>query len=128
MELKLSVSNDTELRAFVKDLIRGNVTAVGRDEIKQIIVEEFERKSIKGNFINEKAIEKALDRFVEKIHQTIDPSWGNKLNKKIEDRLEYLLEKRMKETDINKLIDTATKKRVNSLVEKLNVLNDANDK
>ncbi len=128
MELKLSVSNDTELRAFVKDLIRGNVTAVGRDEIKQIIVEEFERKSIKGTFINEKAIEKALDRFVEKIHQTIDPSWGNKLNKKIEDRLEYLLEKRMKETDINKLIDTATKKRVNSLVEKLNVLNDANDK
>ncbi len=44
MTIKLQLENDAELRAYIKDLIRGQVTSVVRDEINSVIIEVMEKQ------------------------------------------------------------------------------------
>lgn len=45
MKINLDIREDSELRAFVKDLIKGQVRSVAREEIRAIIKEVFLEKS-----------------------------------------------------------------------------------
>ena len=44
MKLELIINNDKELRAFVRDLIRAEVLAMTRDELRAVIAAEIDRK------------------------------------------------------------------------------------
>lgn len=44
MTIKLQLESDAELRAYIKDLIRGQVTSVVRDEINSVITEVMEKQ------------------------------------------------------------------------------------
>lgn len=44
MTVSLKVENDGELRAYIKDLIKGQVLSIAREEIKNIIKEVTEAK------------------------------------------------------------------------------------
>lgn len=44
MKLELIINDDKELRAFVRDLIRAEVLAMTRDELRAVIAAEIDRK------------------------------------------------------------------------------------
>ena len=44
MEVHLEIKNDAELKAYIKDLIKGQITSVARQEIKSIVEEAYKGK------------------------------------------------------------------------------------
>lgn len=44
MVIKLDIQNDKELRTYIKDMIKGQVTSIAREEIKEIISEIVDKK------------------------------------------------------------------------------------
>ena len=44
MKLELAIKEDKELRAFIKDMIRGQITSIAREEISAIIKEVVVQK------------------------------------------------------------------------------------
>lgn len=51
MNVSLKVENDEELRAYIKDAIKGQVMSIVREEFLEIVREELTRK-IKGSVVN----------------------------------------------------------------------------
>lgn len=49
MRVELSIRNDKELRNHIRDCIRGEVTKIAREEIKQTVVSELMRKIQSNN-------------------------------------------------------------------------------
>lgn len=47
MNVTLNIENDAELRAYIKDCIKGQVLSIVREEMQEMIKEELNRK-IKG--------------------------------------------------------------------------------
>lgn len=44
MNVKLSIEEDAELRAYIKDCIRGQILSITRDEYFQVVKDEVNRK------------------------------------------------------------------------------------
>lgn len=61
MNVTLNIENDAELRAYIKDCIKGQVLSIVREEFVAIVKEEIERK-IKGS--GEKLFERMLKEAV----------------------------------------------------------------
>lgn len=59
MKVELSIADDRELKAHIRDVIRGEVLGIARGEIKTIIAEAVKQKAIPHT-------EKELDRIVRK--------------------------------------------------------------
>lgn len=51
MKVELSIKDDKELRNMVKDLIRGQVASVTREEIKKILADSIGNSSIKAGLV-----------------------------------------------------------------------------
>lgn len=49
MKISLNIENDKELRAYIKDLIKGQVLSIAREEIINILKEVAELKTPKIN-------------------------------------------------------------------------------
>jgi hypothetical protein len=52
MKITLSLNDDVELRSYIKDMIRGQVKSVARDEMKSIIAEAITPKITSKEDIN----------------------------------------------------------------------------
>ena len=65
MQVTLNIENDEQLRSYIKDLIKGQVLSIVREELKEMIQTELERK-IKGfeKTNNEPEIEKTRRPFI----------------------------------------------------------------
>lgn len=68
MKVTLNIENDAELRAYIKDCIKGQVLAIVRDDFKAMIQHELERK-IKG--IDERRFEQLQKDAMNSAMQTI---------------------------------------------------------
>lgn len=68
MNLTLNIQNDVELRAFIKDAIKGQVLAIVREEFVQMIKEELERK-LKGG--DEYAFERMTKEAIHNVVKSI---------------------------------------------------------
>lgn len=47
MNVKLNIENDAELRAYIKDCVKGQVLSIVREDFRNMVMEELERK-LKG--------------------------------------------------------------------------------
>ncbi len=61
MNLKLKIEEDAELRAYIKDLIKGQVLSIGRKEIKSILEEIIKQKHGNDITVTEKIIKDILE-------------------------------------------------------------------
>ncbi len=75
MNISINISEDKELRLALKDMIRGAVKAITREEIIQIVCDEVSRKSKINNA-------EYVDRIVEEtisaqVQHALKPKWGD---------------------------------------------------
>lgn len=117
MKVTLNIENDAELRAHIKDAIKGQVLSVIRDEFKAIITEELTRifKGIDARtFDNQlkKSMTEAISEILVTSHNVID--WNNAF---IEPFVNKKLDQALGRTDWNKLVDTLAKEKVKALIK-----------
>jgi hypothetical protein len=116
MNVTLNIENDAELRAYIKDAIKGQVLSIVRDEFTTMIKEELERK-IKGtdnrNFerMQKGAMEQAIKDILLREHDIT--GWRNDF---IKPYINAILEPLIINKDWRVLIDTLAKEKVKSLI------------
>lgn len=117
MKVTLNIENDVELRAYIKDAIKGQVLNIVREEFLQIVREELERK-IKGTSeyafksMQQEAMVKATANILYQEHNT--SNWNHAfiepyVNKKLDDAL--------KNKNWQLLVDNLAKEKVKKLIE-----------
>ena len=89
MKIKLDLQEDDELRAYIKDLIRGQVVSIVRQDIQDVLHEVVER-TVNGKI----STDTRLGRFIEEeilkeikkqpIPQLIDKEIKNKVDEKVQ--------------------------------------------
>ena len=68
MNITINIENDQELRSTIKDMIKGQVMALARDDITEILSLEIERKIKNSNSNNfDRMLNNAIEKAVEKI-------------------------------------------------------------
>jgi hypothetical protein len=99
MKVELSIADDKELRDMIKNMIKGQIVSVAREEINDILKEVYEQKYDLKDFnmkdVVEREIRKQVSDAVYKIFQT---SWGDRdllkeyarsiINKKVNEMFE----------------------------------------
>ncbi len=117
MKVTLNIENDAELRAYIKDAIKGQVLNIVREEFLEIVKEELERK-IKGTndyvfkSMQQEAMTKATSAILYKEHNAVN--WNHDfiepyINKKLDDVLRH--------KDWKLLVDNLAKEKVKKLIE-----------
>ena len=117
MKVTLNIENDKELRAYIKDSIKGQVLNIVREEFLEIVKEELERK-IKGTnaytfkIMQQEAMTKATSNILYKEHNVVN--WNRDfiepyINKKLDDVLKH--------KDWKLLVDNLAKEKVKKLIE-----------
>lgn len=117
MKVTLNIENDAELRAYIKDAIKGQVLSIVREEFLEIVREELERK-IKGTSeyafkrMQENAMIVATSNILYQNHDV--NNWDSGfiqpyVNKKLDDVL--------KNKDWKLLVDNLAKEKVKKLIE-----------
>lgn len=116
MKVTLNIENDDELRAYIKDCIKGQVLSIVHDEFKEMVLNEIERK-IKGsdlrNFerMQHNATTEAITRILHKNH-----SVGNYNKDFIKPFIDSRLDNVLKNFDINKIVDDLAKEKLRKLI------------
>ena len=65
MKVELTISDDAELRAAIKDSIKGEVLSIARGEIKNIIAQAVDEKVIPNNQADrEKLVGRAIQQMI----------------------------------------------------------------
>lgn len=68
MNVTLNIENDSELRAHIKDAIRGQVLSIVRDEVMKVIQDEITRKiQSMGETNLGRMVRESTDRVIESI-------------------------------------------------------------
>lgn len=119
MKVTLNIENDEELRLHIKDLIRGQVLSITREEIEAVIKEELNRKikatsadNISYIYRNEvKSAIKELAREDMKISQ-----WNDDFVKPV---LEEAVKETLKLIDIKKLVNSVARTKLLNLIDKV---------
>lgn len=116
MTVSLKIENDAELRAYVKDLIKGQVLTIVREEFLQLVIEELERK-LKGTdkYTFERMHKQAMSEAVEKILYK-EHSISRYNNEFIKPYVEGIVEKAIKGKDWKAMVDQLAKEKVKSLI------------
>ena len=116
MTVTLNIQNDQELRTYIKEMIKGQVMAIVREEFLNMVKEELERK-LKGttqpNFITmqKEAMRRATENLLLHYHDV--KSWDHSFIKPyVEERLDYALRGK----DWKMLVDALAKEKVKSLI------------
>ena len=118
MDIKLEIHNDKELRAYVKDLIKGQVLSLGREEFLDIVRAEIERK-LKGTdqayfaHMLRGCMTEAITDILRKDHKVV--SWNTEfVNPIVEKVVSEILEKRV---NIKQMVDIGVKQKLTKLLE-----------
>jgi len=116
MDVILKIKNDAELRAYIKECIKGQVLSIVREEFLQIVKDELERK-IKGsdarNFerMQREAITDAMKSILYKEH-----SVSRYNNDFIKPFVEAVIKDAIQGKDWKALVDQLAKEKVKSLI------------
>lgn len=117
MNVTLKIENDAELRAYIKDLIKGQVSSIIRDEFEEMIKEEISKKVKSYNgadllYYIRATIEKTVDRFLNSMNIK------KELNKEM---ITPIIEKKVVEaiekTDWNKLVEKFATEKIKLLLK-----------
>jgi hypothetical protein len=114
MKVTLNIENDAEMRAYVKDCIKGQVLSIVREEMQEMIKEELNRK-IKG--LNDSNFQRIFtDAMVKNVKDILQAnhnvkSWDNNWIKPI---IASLMEQYVKQNE--SLINQLAKEKVKLLV------------
>jgi hypothetical protein len=117
-KVTVNMENDAELRAYIKDLIKGQVLSVTREEILNIVKEETERKmkgmnSYNFEFMIKQAFKEAAAEHFRKEKQNVK-EYGEDYAKRL---ITESVDTAMKGKDWNKLVDDAAQKFLKSLIK-----------
>lgn len=116
MNVTLNIGNDTELRSYIKDCIKGQVLAIVREDFQQIVKDEIERK-VKGldknnfNYMLEQALRLSVS---EVLNEQGVQEWSEDF---IRPFINTRLDQVMKHIDFNKLIDAMAVEKVKALIK-----------
>jgi len=86
MKVELEIKDDKELRAVIKDMIRGQVTSIVREEIKNLVAKEVEKKT------DPKVLSTEIQRFFR------DSRMTTSLEGKVNDAVHALVTEEIKES------------------------------
>jgi hypothetical protein len=117
MKVTLNIENDQELRAHVKDAIKGQVLSIVRDEMLDMVRNELDRK-IKGmgeytiNKIISEAMTVAIVKILREDHNV--SAWGDSF---ISPVVEKFVTKAIERKDWDKLVNDLAKQKVQSLIK-----------
>lgn len=116
MNVTLNIENDAELRAYIKECIKGQVLSIVRDEFVSMVQTELERKiksTDKYNFnrMQKEAFKEAVTAILYKEHNV--GTWSS-------DFIKPFVEAKVKEAIANKdwkqMVDVLAKEKVKSLI------------
>ena len=118
MVVTLNIENDAELRAYIKDCIKGQILAITREEFKNIVTEELEKK-IKGTYdaskfekMHKEATLAAVTNILYKKHGV--SSYSDKF---IQPYVEAVLDKVLEGKNWDKLVDDLAKAKIMDLIK-----------
>jgi hypothetical protein len=117
MKVTLNIENDAELRSYIKDLVKGQVMSIVRDEFTEMVKEELERK-LKGT--DKYRFESMLKEAMKDSIQSIMYKEHNVSRWRIEYIKPYVeesIKSLVKDTNWDKLVDEAAKKLVAGLLK-----------
>lgn len=108
MTVSLNIENDAELRAYIKDCIKGQVLAIVREEFLDIVREEFVDKVRKSRTVTnlDSVIQNAVNKIVkDTIHDKLNISEWSKdsLIPLVNQKLDAMLSTRDWDGLVNKL-------------------------
>jgi len=86
MKVELEIKDDKELRAVIKDMIRGQVTNIVREEIKNLVAKEVEKKT------DPRVLSTEIQRFFRDSRMTVG------LEGKVNDAVHALVTEEIKES------------------------------
>lgn len=116
MTVTLNIENDIELRAYIKDAIKGQVLNIVREEFIQIVKDELERK-VKGK--SEDYFNRMLDSAAQRAISDILYK-ENGVNRYNDNFIKPVVEAKVNECIANKdwsrLIDDMAKQKVKALI------------
>ena len=129
MKVELSIKDDKELRNTIKDMIRGQVRAIIREDLQAMIIESIAESSYSRLEVTDTQVEEALylavrnslptslgavarelletraDKLANKmVDQVFAKKLDTVLNSKFDDDLGRLLEKRVRDYDIKLVV------------------------
>lgn len=117
MKVSLNIENDAELRAYIKDCVKGQVLSIVREGYVTIIKEEIERKmQDKSSLYFEKIIRDSFVIAVTKICRD-DFNVSDWNNKYLEPTIASVVQRAISGKDWNKLIDDLAREKVKSLLK-----------
>ena len=117
MNVTLNIESDAELRAYIKDCIKGQVLSIVREDFMQMIVEELTRKT-KGletkNFdrLLHNAVDKNTKELINKDYNIKD--WGAQFVKPV---LDTLLNNVVNNTDWTRIVDELAKEKIRNMIK-----------
>jgi hypothetical protein len=117
MKVTLNIENDVELRAYIKDAIKGQVLNIVREEFLEIVKEELERK-IKGTSdyafknMQQEAMTQAINNILYKEHNVY--TWNHSF---IEPYINKKLDESLKNKNWTLLVDNLAKEKVKKLIQ-----------
>lgn len=118
MKATINIENDQEIRAYVKDLIRGQVMSIAREEITDIVRQEILKK-LRGadSYYMSNLIADSVKRVTADIlykEHNVD-EWNTKwINPIIEKTVNSSIERK---NDWSKVIDEIAKDKIKSLIQ-----------
>jgi hypothetical protein len=121
MHVTLNIESDTELRAYIKDCIRGQVLAVVREEFIKIVKAEINRK-IGGisnrdfNSLQKEAFEGAAKQIILTNNGISDWNDGF-INPLLKEVLTKRIEKAVANVEWKKIVDALAKEKVKALIQ-----------
>jgi len=116
MKVTLNIENDVELRAYIKDVIKGQVLSIVREEFLEIVKEEITKK-IKGSHesqfqkLFESSFVKAIQNILYKEHKV--STWNHEF---IKPYVEKNIDRSLKTKDWDKLVDDLVREKVRKLI------------
>ncbi len=121
MKVTLNIEQDEQLRAAIKDAIKGQVMSVTRDEISQIVRDEIGKKIANRDVqYMTRLLEISMRYVIENIlYKDYDiPGWQNKwIEPTITKYLDSKVKEALKGKDWNKVIDDLAKQKIKELIK-----------
>jgi len=112
MNITLNIANDQELRAYIKEMIKGQVLSIAREDILTLVKDEFEKKLKQMDFTDfQKLFNKAAEGHIKGLISKDD------LTGVARTMASKYISETMKDKDWDKLIDAAAKKKLNAMLE-----------
>lgn len=116
MKVELKIENDSELREYIKDCIKGQVLSIVRSDFKEMVIEELSRK-IKGvSGYNFDRMQKEATIEAVKIILCENDNVSMYKNDFIKPYVERIVEEAMIGKDWNTIVDQVAKEKLKGLI------------